>query len=134
MINFQDLDFIITNPVFPENSLAYIEMSIKIVVDKNDSYIDLSKGLSRILVGKNSAENPTQLKYNLDSSNPDSFKLFISEQCKIKTEELDLYTDIADVTFSAELVYSNLHAFTEEEIKSIKKLKIKSIFGSYVIV
>lgn len=132
MINFDNLEFVITRPVFPSNSIVKVRFTTNIIAEKEKNEEFLIEKIGHFLIGKKS-KNPTEIEYGLNKEDKESFKRFMFDKCKISKKELDINTDVLEIKIQAELAYCNI-GILKEEINNIEKMKIESLFGSCVIV
>lgn len=129
MINFEDLEFIIKEPFLPSSSIVNITLLVNIISEDGDLN-SLEDELFRILRSdEEEKDHAAFVKFKKED-----MKDFIEKECLITRKELDMFSEYLEVEFSATIPYSRLRRLTKEDIKNIKKLDIKCIFGSFEII
>ena len=129
MINFEDLEFLIKQPVLPINSIVDMTISVKCIIENGD-FLALENEVFRILESdekeKSFSAIPEFKKQDL--------KKFIENECDLSIQELDEFSEFAEATFKVTMPYYRLSKLTDEDIKNIKKLKVTCSFGSFEII
>ena len=129
MINFEDLKFLVEKPFLPSDSIVEIKITVNSILE-NEDMTGIKNEICRIVLGKKYQD----LSKEKLSSIEEELNKFIKEDCLIDINELDIHSSFISATFETELYYSQIGRLTEEDLKNIKSMKVKCIFGSFELI
>jgi len=134
MVNFAAVEFL-TKDLFPWDATIQLVIENKIVVKGADPQDVISKNvLSDIksLCTGTSVKNPVQEKVDFNAA--EDIADYFFERSSFKVEKLDINSDVATVKTEVEILYANKRQVTDEILKKIISLNIKTFFGSFTAI
>ena len=129
MIAFEDLKFLVEKPFLPSDSIVEIKITVNSILE-NEDMTGIKNEICRIVLG----EKYQDLSKEKLSSIEEELNKFIEEDCLIDIKELDIHSSFISATFETKLYYSQISRLTEEDLKNIKSMKVKCIFGSFELI
>ena len=129
MINFEDLKFLVEKPFLPSDSIVDIKITVNSILE-NDDMTGIKNEICRIVLGEKYQDLSKEKLPVVDKK----LNKFMEEDCLIEIEELDIHSSFISATFETKLYYSQINRLTEEDMKNIKSMKVKCIFGSFELI